>query len=417
MPTLYPNAPGVYFFKDSNNVIIYVGKANSLKQRLSSYFQKNHDDWKIKALVDDHAHIEYIVTHNETEALLLEAQLIHEHQPKYNVLLKSGQPFVYILFTKTDKPTMKLVRNKKEKGTYFGPFIHKNAARKVFQFLQRTFQLIPCNQTIENGCLQYHVGICPGSCKGIFDQKDYLLRLNLAMDVLKEDHGAYKEKIKNRIVEHNHNLEFEKSRSLNEYLINIDSIFNVIETNFRFHKFADHLFPITTPFSPAYDTTTIAELLQTFLQLQKPVITVDCFDISHFQSRSIVGASVRFTHGMPDKQSFRRFQIKSLETQNDYAALQEIVQRRYRNPVDIPDVILIDGGKGQRNAVKHLFPNSTCISLAKKEEIIYGDRYPEGIMLDLKTAVGQFFIALRDYTHYFAISYHKYKRGAPLRSK
>ena len=140
-------------------------------------------------------------------------------------------------------------------------------------------------------------------------------------------------------------------------------------------------------------------------------ITIDCFDISHFQSNAIVGSCIRFTNGKPDKKAFRRFAITTLVQQNDYAALYEIVSRRYKDQKNLPDIVLIDGGKGQRNAVLSLLPITVCISLAKKEELLFCDAYPEGIHLDLKRQSGKLLIALRDYAHHFAITYHRLVRS------
>lgn len=417
MANTFPSASGIYFFKSKDNIIIYVGKANCIKTRIASYFQKNKADWKINALLDEHITIEYLLTESETEALLLEARLIKEHQPKYNVLLKSGQPFLYILFTKQELPVMKLVRNKKEKGTYFGPFLHKSSARKVLTFLQQTFQLILCNKSIENGCLNYHLGTCAGSCKKDFNKLEYIFRIQLAIDALKKDHASFIKKIKEKISDHNRQFEFEKAQHLNEYLLNIDRIFEIIKIRFNETKFAADMLAITMPLNFTQHAGQINRELQSFLKTEKPITSVDCFDISHFQSQFIVGSCVRFTNGKPDKNKFRRFKIKSITTQNDYAALQEIVRRRYKDAQDLPDVILIDGGKGQLNAVKHLIDGPLFISLAKREETIYGTMYPDGIKLDIQTSVGQFFIGLRDYAHHFAISYHKKRRSTPLKGK
>ncbi len=145
------------------------------------------------------------------------------------------------------------------------------------------------------------------------------------------------------------------------------------------------------------------------IQSSKPIYVIDCFDISHFQSKQMVGACVRFSHGVPVKNKFRRFKIKTLETQDDYAALQEIVTRRYRNG-DMPDLILIDGGKGQLNAIKKILPDATISSLAKREETLFCNAHPEGVLLDVKTPIGKLLIELRDYTHHFAISYHRLKK-------
>ena len=410
-----PIGPGIYFFKDPANLILYIGKAKSIRKRVSSYFHKRTTDWKIDALLQEHATIDFILTKTETEALLLEAQMIQEHKPKYNVLLKTGQPFLYILFTNEPLPQMKLVRNKKEKGKYFGPFLHKYQTRSVFRYLVQTFQLTLCNKKIDNGCLDYHLGLCAGSCKNDFNKSDYIFRLHLAIDVLNSNHAAFLRKIKTQIVEYNKILAFEKSKYLGEYLKNLDFIFTTVRTKYSRAKFENAIFAVT---APKHHVSALAQAgtqeLQQFLGLEKPITTIDCFDISHFQSSFLVGSCIRFTDGLPDKNNFRRFKIKTLTEQNDYAALQEIVARRYKDPTSLPDLILIDGGKGQLNAILPLVPNTPCISLAKREERLFSKRFLEGIPLDIQTNIGQLLIALRDYAHHFAVSYHRLRRSKSL---
>ena len=153
----------------------------------------------------------------------------------------------------------------------------------------------------------------------------------------------------------------------------------------------------------------VGEQLAQFLGVDTEIKTVDCFDISHFQSRFLVGSCVRFTGGLPEKNKFRRFKIKTLDVQNDYAALQEIVSRRYREG-DIPDLVLIDGGKGQLSAVTTIIPQAHCISIAKREETIYSNAWRQGRVLDVHDPVAKLLISLRDYAHHFAVSYHKVRR-------
>ncbi|HEV2601508.1 MAG TPA: GIY-YIG nuclease family protein [Candidatus Babeliales bacterium] len=409
-----PITPGVYLFKDPTGTILYIGKAKSIRTRVKSYFNNYYTDWKIDNLIKEHAKVDYIGTKNETEALLLEAQLIAQHKPKYNVLLKSGQPFVYILFTAhtpSSPSVIKIVRNKKLKGCYFGPFLHKNHARGVYRYLMQTFKLFLCNKTIANGCLDYHIGICAGNCMQQFDTQDYLFRLDLARAALKSNHDLFLENIKTKIAEYNRELVFEKSQQLNNYLENFDTIFTTIATRYSPTKYEDAINTVTTPRLQPVDSA-INYQLQQFLQIDTPIKTIDCFDISHFQSSYLVGSCVRFTDGKPDKNSFRRFKIKTLSEQNDYAALQEIVTRRYKHEDDIPDLVLIDGGKGQLSAVRRIIPQARCISLAKREETIFGAQFPDGIKLDLQTDVGRLLIALRDYTHHFAITYHRKLRSS-----
>lgn len=432
-----PKLPGVYIFKNADGEPIYIGKAKSLKHRVSSYFRNQKTDWKVSALVEEHATLDFILTKNETEALLLETQMIQQYKPKFNVLMTSGQPFIYIQFTqasldpglrtrratpgkplnesspkKLKLPEMKIVRNKKQKGTYFGPFLYKSQARRVHQYLVEKFKLMMCNKKIANGCLEYHIGICPGNCKPDFDPQDYLFRMELAQDVLRKNHKDFIKKLEAKIKEYSANMDFEKARNLHDYINNFETIFETIRTHFHEAKYATDIAAVSTPrLYTAEVSHDIADQLQKFLNLKIPIHTIDCFDISHFQSKSIVGSCVRFRDGKPDKDRFRRFKVNSLVIQNDYAALQEIVTRRYRNPEDIPDLILIDGGKGQLSAVKAVLPNANIISLAKREETIFGDAYPNGKVLDINTDIGKLLIAVRDYAHHFAISYHRLRQG------
>ena len=405
-----PSLPGVYLFKDAANDVLYIGKAKSIKNRIKSYFAKN-TDWKVQALLEEAHDLDYVLTGTEIEAMLLEAQLIGEHKPKFNVLLKSGQPFVYLMFSKQELPELKVVRNKKQKGIYFGPFLHKRQARSVAKFLIDTFRLKICNKKIENGCLEYHLGHCAGSCKQSFDKNEYLFRVELAINALKKNHKRFLKQLKERIAAYNAELKFEKAKHMHEYMINLDTIFHTLHVKYADTKYEPAVFIAMHEVKrlPG-DKQEITKQLQDFLQTDKPIITIDCFDISHFQSSYIVGSCVRFSNGLPDKNNFRRFKIRTLKTQNDYAALQEIVARRYRDPADLPDLILIDGGKGQLNAVKNLFDQAMFISLAKREERLFTPGHPEGIKLDVKTPVGKILIALRDYAHHFAVSYHKLRR-------
>lgn len=412
-----PLSPGIYLFKDKLGTILYIGKAKSIRKRVASYFKRDSVDWKVSALIQDHASIDYILTKTEQEALLLEAQLISEHKPKYNVLLKDGQPYLYILVTKDALPLLKLVRNNKEKGTYFGPFLQKSQVRSAYQYLMTTFQLKLCKSSIENGCLDYHLGLCAGTCKKDFNPADYLFRLELAIMALKKDHASFLKKLQAKIADYSRTQEFEKAKHLHDYVENLDSIFTTLQARFTPRKYEDAIAHTTMP--KTYVATTgpdIGVQLQEFLHLDRPVSTLDCFDVSHFQSSSLVGSCIRFKDGKPDKDNFRRFTIKTLSTQDDYAALQEIISRRYKDPANLPDVVVIDGGKGQLSAAKKVLPpHVVCISLAKREETIYSSAHPEGIKIDTSSEIGRLLIALRDYTHHFAITFHRLSRHKKLK--
>lgn len=415
--TLLPKLPGIYIFKDKNGCVIYIGKAKSIRKRVSSYFQKSHLEHKVNMLIGEHEFIDYIITKNETEALLLEAQLVKEYQPKYNILLKDGQPFVYIVFTDEDLSKVSFVRNKDIKGRYFGPFLHKFQAKKMFEYLVSTFRLNLCNKRVENGCLDYHLGLCAGNCKIDFDIENYIFRVQLAYDVLKKDHKKILLDLNEKIMIYNKNLEFEKSKHMQEYVDTLDVILNTIKTKFSEDKFEDQIFDSVSQVGKIYNSIESLDFkLQEFFRLDVPIRSIDCFDISHFQSSFLVGSCVRFTNGRPDKNKFRKFKINSIKKQNDYAALQEIVLRRYKLKEDFPDLILIDGGKGQLNAILSLdlVKNAPCASLAKKEETIFSKNLPDGVKLDLKTDIGRLLIALRDYAHHFAVNYHRQRRNKAI---
>ncbi len=407
-----PSLPGIYLFKQ-NDTILYVGKAKCLKKRVTSYFQKKGTDWKIDMLLQEHTHIEHIVTHSESDALLLEAQLIRDNKPKFNVLLKNGQPFLYIMVSSKPLPTLELVRNKKDKGIYFGPFLHKIPARSVYNYVIRVFKLWLCKSSITQGCLDYHLGRCAGNClKENFDKEGYLFRLELVQQLLK---GNYKQSLKaleTQIKELNKKLEFEKAQHLHQYVQHLEIIFDTLQAKFSEKKYRREIVDRTVP-SVIHNYEQVSQQLQQLFNLPRKPRTIDCFDISHFQSSYIVGSCIRFTNGKPDKNMFRRFRVRTLQKQNDYAALQEIVSRRYKHVSEIPDLVLIDGGKGQLNAVKDI-ASTTCISLAKREERIFSANLQEGIVLDVKTDLGKLLIALRDYAHHFAVSYHRNRRHNAL---
>ncbi|MFA5075241.1 MAG: excinuclease ABC subunit UvrC [Candidatus Babeliales bacterium] len=510
-----PKLPGVYIFKDNDSHILYIGKAKNLKKRIQSYFSKQNQDWKVDSILQSSNSIDHIVTNSELDAMLLEAELIKANQPKFNILLKSGQPYIYILITNSKKalPEIKIVRNKKEQGSYFGPFLEKMAARKVYNFLIKTFKLKLCHKKLERGCLDYHMGICAGICKPDFDKESYLERLNLAKLSLKQGHQKFLNYLQEQIEFFNSKLKFEKSKELHEYFLAFNKIFNAIDTDTSYQNIAKDFahkdiwfltenkkslflfsennavlkqktafyFPLKSEeildkynyldyFISYYQTFSCPNIILTnfeieketkglyenFLQKwhkkEKPVSiifpqeghfaslikltqihveqqtakqqnlskqlknlfktnkeihTIDCFDISHKQGMWQTGSCVRFKNGQPDKNFFRKFKIKTIDYQNDYKCLQEIITRRYKDNFEIPDLILIDGGKGQLNAALKISPDTEVASLAKKEEIIFSKNIPQGKKLNLQNYASQVLIALRDYTHHFAISYHR----------
>ena len=414
-----PKLPGVYLFKDQDNNIIYIGKAKSLKKRIISYFTKQHKDPRLCLLIKEVFDLEFIITKTEVEAFLLEAQLVRENQPKFNIQLKDGQPYIYFLITKSEKSSLselKLVRNKKEKGEYFGPINRRWQARKAYDFILKNFKLKLCNRkAAKGGCLDFHLGFCAGPCLENFDQDAYLFRLSLTRTFLTEDYEGAKALLESKIFECNKSMQFEQSKHLTQYLNSFNYTVNALKTCFSENKFASSIaYAISAMSKEKFLPSDIGRQMSEFLEISIDIETIDCFDISHFQGQYMVGSCVRFLRGIPFKSKFRRFKIKTLNDQNDYAALQEIVSRRYKDSSEMPDLILIDGGKGQLSAVQKIISQVPIISLAKKEEKVFYYKYNDGLKLDLKSEVGKLLIAIRDYAHHFAINYHRLKRSKSL---
>lgn len=497
--TTLPNMPGVYFFRSNDGAVLYVGKAKNLKNRVTSYL-KPHEDWKTDAMISQAVMVEHRVTSDELEAMLLEAQLIETHQPPFNVLLKSGQPFLYFVFKGGNLPRMELVRSRARTPgeKCIGPFTNASQARILFDMVEQLFQLRLCNRKITNGCLYYHMHRCAGACRNDFDLAAYKERLKRAQQFCTNGPAKFIKELKTEIKAESDTLNFERARHLQRYvellattlgdrcnssrLTLIDQEYNtgsdiwiltptqlqLFRTNNGLVKRLFH-FPAETPVDQLLSyyrrcpstrsiftnfevperplvekfiatwhgltttsiidiisttppapvalaltmastdhTATLPEMLKQLLRLNKPVHTIDCFDISHMAGRNIVGSCVRFTNGSPTPTLFRKFHLRTVTNNDDYASLKEIVSRRYEDATKLPDLVLIDGGKGQLNAIVPLLPNANVAALAKKEERLFSPCLPStGLKLKQQSPEGATLIAIRDYAHHVAISFQR----------
>lgn len=412
IPSL-PKLPGVYIFKNAQGHILYIGKAKNLAARVATYFSLTstfHE--KLRALLQEAASVEHIVTHSENDALLLEEHLIKLYQPLYNVLLTTGEPFLYLVITEDPVPELQIARTRDASGTYFGPFSQRRVVRRVYDYLMKKFRLYRCSVRMPQGCLRYHLGICSGVCTGTFDAAAYATRLLLVQRLLEGDADAFRATLNEAIEQCHREFKFEEARQLHEYKRDVDTILEHIAQTYApghyRHEVAHALAQSTVGGAQAHVLYDDAEReLQQLLATRKPLVTIDCFDISHVQGQYMVGSCIRFTRGVPDRKKFRRFRITSLTQQNDYAALQEIVRRRYKDgDEDVPDLLLIDGGKGQLSAVKSIMPHAQVVALAKREERLFGTVHPEGVIMTAHSPLGKVLIALRDYAHRFAVNYH-----------
>ncbi len=402
-PKKLTKRPGVYFFKNKDEQIVYIGKAKNIADRVASYFA-SPDDFKHGLILSEATALETIPTSSEEEALHLEVDLIKKYQPKFNQLLKDGNPFIYLYFSDETIPMLSIVRikTKKKQGMYIGPFLTKNIARKMFEYVTSTFQLKLCKKKIEHGCLQFHIGVCAGFCSPKFDIEFYKLRLNLAKHVLTKDSKSALKSLDKEIKDASKKMQFEKARNLVEYKKNLEHFVETIE------KLSN--MPSKQQKPDDVKNLSILLAMQKRLHLNHVPYVIDCFDISHMQGHAIVGSCIRYVNGQPESKSFRRFKIKSIVDQNDYAALAEIVKRRYKSSNGYPNLVIVDGGKGQISAVKKLVGTAELVGLAKKEETIISANFSRFIQLDHTKLEDALILQIRDKTHQFAVSYHRKKR-------
>jgi excinuclease ABC subunit C len=393
-----PEKPGVYLFKDINKQVIYVGKAFSLKKRVSSYFRGSSDNLKTSNLIEGTKYIDYILAQSEAEALLYEAQLIKKYQPKYNVLLKDDKAYPMIKLTVNEVfPRLLVARKKKDDAAlYFGPYTDAGLLRESLKILRRMFPLRSCRKLPQKPCLYFHMGQCLAPCLKNCDTGLYNQAVKDLIMFLEGNHQKLVAKLKKKMYEFSQKKDYESAATLRNQI-------NALSKISKAQK------------SQVYENLT--EGLKNKLNLKKAPIKIDAFDVSNIFGDSSVGACVRFNNGKPDKKNYRRFRIKSVKGIDDYAMMNEIVSRRYRNidnKKDLPDLILIDGGRGQLNAAKKALEilkiKVNLISIAKENEEIYFLNRKEPLVLPPYDNSLKYLQRIRDEVHRFAISYHRILR-------
>ena len=387
-----PETPGVYIMKDSKGGILYIGKAGNLKRRVSSYFTRPHDV-RIEKLVSKIRDIAIRKTDTTLEALILESSLIKHHEPPFNIKEKDDKSFLYIEITEETYPRVRLVRGKdKEEGKRFGPFTSAGSAREAYKILRRIF---PWNIHPSEGvgkfkrpCFDYEVSLCPGTCVGLVGIGEYtktISRLELFLSGRKK---TIIRDLKQEMKEASRGLEFEKADKLKRQLFALQHIQDV---------------------ALIYDDV---PLLKDSSQKR-----IEGYDISAISGTSAVGVMVVFKGEKPEKSEYRKFIIRSFSHPDDVGMMLEVLERRFRNAWTRPDLILVDGGKGQVNGAKALLKEMGIVipvlGIAKgpkrKRNDFFGN-IPG--WTDSKTL-----IRARDEAHRFAITFHRKIRGAKLIGK
>ncbi|MHC5200984.1 excinuclease ABC subunit UvrC [Myroides sp. LJL119] len=525
-----PNEPGVYQYFDKEDKILYVGKAKNLKKRVSSYFNKIHQEGKTNVLVKKIAFIKHIVVPTETDALLLENNLIKRLQPRYNVLLKDDKSYPWICIKKEPFPRVFSTRRIVKDGSeYFGPYTNIKTVHTLLELIKELYALRTCNYDLNQTnirsekykvCLEYHIGNCQGPCQGYESEKQYDNKIIQIRDILK---GNFKDSLRDfkaYMADLAANLEFEqaqkvkekiellenyqaKSTIVNPKISNVD-VFSIVSdntmayVNFLQVSYGSIIRSHTLEMKKKLDESdpellslAIVELRERFNLNSKEVIVpfkvelaqgilatipklgdkkrllelsernakfyrmdqlkqikitdpqrhvdrimaqmkkdlrmhvepryIECFDNSNIQGSDPVAACVVFKDAKPSKKDYRHFNVKTVDGPNDYDSMQEIVYRRYKRLLQeqapLPDLIVIDGGKGQLSAALKsleelgLRGKITIISLAERlEEIFYpGDSIP--MYLDKRSETMKVIIHLRDEAHRFGLSFHRNQRS------
>jgi excinuclease ABC subunit C len=504
----FPNKPGCYLFKNKKGIILYIGKAKNLKKRINSYQRQNDGDWKIPTLLKQISHVDFIVTDNEIEALILENTLIKKHQPKYNINLKDAKGYSYLRVSNESFPRILISRQKQGKGQFFGPFVSAAERDYILQLLQKTFHLRTCRRLPKKPCLRYHIHLCDGPCANHISEQDYQKNIETCKKILRGHINTVLAVLELEMKQHSEKQEFEaalekrnqinalthlqerqnmqREKQFNEDIINyhVDNesmyvmMFNIYKgtlTNkqefmfyaskdafeeFLIQYYSENPIPkeiiLPNKVSTAIQTylghisnhkinfhvpqkgekkqlldliaknieitffsnTKKLNALQKKLRLHEFPTIIECFDISHLTGTSMVGSMVQFRNSKPDKNNYRRFRIRTVHQIDDVSAIGEVVHRRYKrlqkeNQI-FPNLIIIDGGRGQLNRAIDELDNLgiviPIISIAKKFEEIYLPGKTQPLQLQKKDKALHFLQEIRDEAHRFAISYNKLLR-------
>ena len=437
-----PHKPGVYLHKDRFGTVIYVGKARDLRKRVSQYFHPSRRmgwDLKFNALVEAIADFDFHIVRSDPEAYLLEGKLIKEFHPRYNVSFRDDKRFLMLKVNLNDPiPNFTFARFKKDDGArYFGPFANSGALRSTLALARRQFNLRGCRvftpgESDYKHCLYAHLKYCTAPCVGNVTREQYLEQVRAACDFLegqcREMQPQLQAEMKKAAAAH----DFEKAAELRDLLRDLN------ETWKRTEKFERVPYTLPLSINPGNDLVELAKVLG----LPAPPQRIEGFDISNISGTFAVAALVSFKNGRPDRANYRRFKIKTVEGQDDFAGMAEVVKRRYSRllresqgknedgglkikdgkhgkspssilhlPSSLPDLILIDGGKGQLGmAVAELkklgLEKIPVIGLAKEFEEIYLPDKSEPLRLGLDHPAVKLLQRLRDECHRVANSYN-----------
>jgi len=424
-----PTSPGVYIFKDKAEVVLYVGKATSLKDRVSSYFigLKASDasslrhpmpsaSRPIEMFISQVADIEVRKTETVLEAYILEQELIKKWQPKFNVDGKDDKSFAYVLVTKEEFPRFIIVRKTdiaqssnskfliskkipasakstawRSKIPYtkiYGPFISKKNIEIALKILRKIFPYHSKAQKTESGCLDFQIGLCPGPYAGAISKEDYAKNIRGIKMILEGKKKSLIAKMKKEMIAHSEKQEFEKAGKVRNAIFALQHIQDIALVSYNMKH-------------ETYNKNTNSKSFR-----------IEGYDISNISGKSSVGSMVVFDNANgemgPNKSQYRKFKIKTVEGANDTASMAEVIGRRFGNSWPKPDLIILDGGQGHLTAVRRVLKNFhleiPLLAVAKGPTRKKLDRYAFGSVPEISDELIE---RVRDEAHRFAITYHK----------
>jgi excinuclease ABC subunit C len=418
-----PEKPGVYLMKDRLGRIIYVGKANSLRKRVSSYFQAGRaralrHQPKIRTLIELIADFDFVEVKSEPEALLLEGKLIKQWRPKYNTDFTDDKRFLLVRVNPEDEmPRFALTRFRRDdRSRYFGPFAHSGLLRRTLATMRKRYGILLADARptrLPDGRYRLYDDV-RAELSGWPNEVDpavYRARVEEACDFLDGKSREWLGELREEMHAAAAKQEFEKAAELRDVVLALE------RTLARTRKFTRDL----TRLRPDEDAV---RALQAAVGLESPPVHLECFDISHISGTFVVASMVHFTNGRPDKDQYRRFAIKSFIGNDDFRAMEEVVGRRYRRLIRekklLPDLVVIDGGRGQVGAALKAFlllecPPPPMIGLAKKQETIIFPDARAPLNLPLGHPGLNLLQRLRDEAHRFANTYNATLRSRKIR--
>ena len=412
----FPPTPGVYLMKDAAGRVIYVGKAKNLRSRAGSYFLKAAaEDPRTAKLVAEIRDLDYLDAESEIDALLIEARLIKDILPKYNKVLRDDKTFPYLeIHTREDFPRVGFTREPKRQGTkLYGPFGSPRALRGAIGVLQKVFKFRTCSLEIDENdrrwqwfrpCLLASIEQCTAPCNLRISKEEYRKDIQRLMQFLEG-------KKKTLLKEMHREMESAAKQRHYEQAARLRDEIHMLERLDQRGELDTHVQPEVFPIDPKRGLAG----LQKVLQLSEPPRTIEGIDVAHTGGTETVASVVQFIDGLPFKPGYRRLRIRTVEGIDDVASIREAVSRRFgrlhQQDETFPDILLIDGGKGQLSAALSAFSvleiaRPSVISLAKREELVFVAGANEPLRLSRRSYALRLLQYVRDEAHRFAQHYH-----------